>query len=184
MNTAHIHLLLNHFPIIGTIIGLAILVAGLLWKNTTVKGVAFGVFIATALLCIPAYLTGEGAEEVVEHIQGVSEAAIEAHEEVAMIALIITLILGALSGGALIASLRQKAFSGIVGFIVLATAIANMGIMYKVGNSGGLIRHTELASASAQAGEQGAGEQKQGVKPQGADSSNTQKGKDNDGDDD
>jgi hypothetical protein len=36
MNDAHLHLV-NHFPIIGTILGLGTLVAGILLKNNSVK---------------------------------------------------------------------------------------------------------------------------------------------------
>jgi hypothetical protein len=37
MNDAHLHLVVNHFPIIGTILGLGTLVAGILLKNNSVK---------------------------------------------------------------------------------------------------------------------------------------------------
>ena len=33
MNDAHLHLVVNHFPIIGTILGLGILIAGIVLKN-------------------------------------------------------------------------------------------------------------------------------------------------------
>jgi hypothetical protein len=35
MNLAHLHLVLNHFPIIGTVIGLGLLVVSLVGNNTT-----------------------------------------------------------------------------------------------------------------------------------------------------
>ena len=37
MNDAHLHLVVNHFPIIGTIFGLGLLIAGLIFKNQTLK---------------------------------------------------------------------------------------------------------------------------------------------------
>ncbi len=49
MNEAHLHLVVNHFPIIGTILGLGILVVGLLLKNNSVKNTAFFLFIVAAI---------------------------------------------------------------------------------------------------------------------------------------
>jgi hypothetical protein len=57
MNTVHWHLLLNHLPIIGGIIGMGILVAGFVLKNNPiVKRTALGVFVFSAVFAIPAFL--------------------------------------------------------------------------------------------------------------------------------
>jgi putative effector of murein hydrolase LrgA (UPF0299 family) len=37
MNDAHLHLIVNHFPIMGTILGLGILIVGLFLKNISVS---------------------------------------------------------------------------------------------------------------------------------------------------
>jgi hypothetical protein len=52
MNDAHLHLVVNHFPIIVPIIGTLILITGVLIGSDTVKKTAFGVLILAALLCI------------------------------------------------------------------------------------------------------------------------------------
>ena len=49
MNDAHLHMVVNHFPIIGTIFGLGILITGIVLKNKTVKTVAYVLFIIAAL---------------------------------------------------------------------------------------------------------------------------------------
>ena len=36
MNEAHLHMVVNHFPIIGTILAIGILIAGLLSKNSSI----------------------------------------------------------------------------------------------------------------------------------------------------
>ena len=58
MNQAHLHLLLNHLPILGALFGLLILAGGFLLKYDTVKRTALGLFVLSAILAIPAYLTG------------------------------------------------------------------------------------------------------------------------------
>jgi hypothetical protein len=47
------------------------------------KRISLGIFIIVALLAIPAYLTGEPTEELVENLPGVSKSSIEQHEEAA-----------------------------------------------------------------------------------------------------
>jgi hypothetical protein len=66
MNDAHLHLVVNHFPIIGTILGLGTLVAGILLKNNSVK---YCLLPCSICFCCIEYGYGEGAEEMVEDIQ-------------------------------------------------------------------------------------------------------------------
>jgi hypothetical protein len=49
MNDAHLHLVVNHFPIIGTIFGLGILVTGMIVKNNTLKNTAYVLFATAAI---------------------------------------------------------------------------------------------------------------------------------------
>ena len=97
MNDAHYHLVLNHLPIIIPAIGLLILIGGLLFKSEIVKRTAYLVFILGAITTLAAFATGEGAEEAVEHLPGVTENLIKTHEETAEIFAILSYILGAIA---------------------------------------------------------------------------------------
>ena len=57
-------------------------------KSEELKRLSCYVFVLMALLTIPVYLTGEGAEEIVEHLPGVPHELIEEHEESALGSLI------------------------------------------------------------------------------------------------
>jgi hypothetical protein len=150
MNTAHWHLLLNHLPVVGTVIGTLILIAGFLLKNNhTIKQTALGVLVFSALTAIPAYLTGEEAEEIVEKLPGVSENMIEAHEDLSKIFLVLVLILGALSVITFLASHFKSKFSSVLFFIILIASIGIAVFSKQVGTSGGEIRHTEIRSDSS-----------------------------------
>ena len=70
MDSTHIHLVLTHFPIVGILLGIAILASGLIIKNKVLKNTAFVTFILMAIVAIPVFLTGEAAEETVEKIIG------------------------------------------------------------------------------------------------------------------
>ena len=81
MNEAHLHITLNHFPIIGSIIGVTILMAGLFFKSRDTLRTGLVILIVGAVVAIPTYLTGEAAEETVEHMSGISHDLIHEHEE-------------------------------------------------------------------------------------------------------
>src|SRR3990172_2883025 len=97
MNWAHVHLIINHIPVIG--IGLLILlfIVAMVRKNKGLITVALAFIILISLATIPVYLTGEPAEEVVEDMPGISEELIEEHEEQADIAFILVEVAGGLA---------------------------------------------------------------------------------------
>ena len=70
MNQAQIHLALTHMPVILSMTGLVILIISLIMKNTVVIKTSFYIFLIAGLFTIPVYFTGEGAEEMVEHLPG------------------------------------------------------------------------------------------------------------------
>jgi uncharacterized membrane protein len=73
MNDAHLHMVVNHFPIIGTIFGLGILIAGILLKNNAVKNTAYVLLIIAAVFGFASMSTGEGAEELVKTCQALAK---------------------------------------------------------------------------------------------------------------
>ena len=83
MNDAHLHLVVNHFPIIGTIFGLGILIAGLVLKNNSVKNTAYVLLVFAAIFAFISMSTGEGAEEMVEDMPNIGKQIIHEHEELA-----------------------------------------------------------------------------------------------------
>ena len=108
-NPAHLHLMLNHVPVLGTTFGLGLVGWALLRRSEELKRISLGIFIIVALLAIPAYLTGEPAEELVENLPGVSKSSIEQHEEAAQVAFAGVLIVGVAALGGLIFFRPDKA---------------------------------------------------------------------------
>lgn len=150
MNGAHIHLLLNHIPILGTVFGLLLLLWATLRKSDQLQRVSLGVFVLTALVAVPAYLSGEPAEEVVEHLPGVTHAIIEAHEKAALLALVAMAATGILSLASLILHRRAEKLPGYIAPVLLMLAVLTGGLMGWTGNLGGQIRHTEIRSGAGQ----------------------------------
>jgi len=65
MDLAHIHLLLNHFPTIGFLVGLGVFLLGLVGKSNDSRRAGLVIFMGIALLSIPIYISGNGAQEVI-----------------------------------------------------------------------------------------------------------------------
>ncbi|MBK8517159.1 MAG: hypothetical protein IPL55_13025 [Saprospiraceae bacterium] len=149
MNGAHWHLVVNHLPIIFPIVGVIVMITGLISKSEAVKRTAFMIFIFGALAAIAAMNTGEGAEEVVEKINGVTENFIESHEETAETFAILSYILGGISLLGLWASFKQKSFSSIISIATLIFAFVVLFFAKQTGTTGGEIRHTEIRNGNS-----------------------------------
>lgn len=144
MNEAHFHLVVNHLPIVGILIGLLVLVTGFILKKPEVKVTALGIFIFSALVSFAAFYSGEGAEEIVDKIPGISETIINQHEESAELFFTIVLILGAVSLGTMLLEIKKSKLSKF-GFILVILFVLAAGVLAKnVGTTGGEIRHTEI----------------------------------------
>jgi len=149
MNGAHWHLVVNHLPIIFPIVGVIVMITGLISKSEAVKRTALMIFILCALAAIAAMNTGEGAEEVVENINGDSENFIETHEETADTFALLSYILGGISLLGLWSSFKQKSFSSIISIAALVFAFVVLLFAKQTGTTGGEIRHTEIRSGNS-----------------------------------
>ena len=149
MNQAHYHLVLNHLPIIFPLVGIILLLISIFFKSEAVKKSAYFIFIIGALSTIPAFSTGEGAEEIVENIAGVTESLIHNHEETAEIFATLAYILGSMALLGIFLSLKAVKFSNVFSYLVLLFSLVVMIYAKKVGTTGGEIRHTEIRSVSA-----------------------------------
>lgn len=148
MNAAQIHLALNHAPLFLSLIGSGILITGFIKKNESFKTLSLYLLVAAAVITTPVFLTGEGTEELVEHLPGVNEETIGKHESTAKI----TLIVIALSGLVALTGLFVRKNAGIVRLIFLSLlllSLASVGTMAQTAHLGGLIRHSELQNGSA-----------------------------------
>ena len=144
MNEAHLHMVVNHFPIIGTILAIGILIAGLLSKNRSIINTSYVLFVIGAIFGILSMNTGEGAEELVEDMPGIGWKIIHEHEELAEKMAVLVDILGVLSLVGFYLQYKKNAKEKLVSYIILLIGIASLFVIQKVGTSGGEIRHTEI----------------------------------------
>ena len=148
MNDAHLHMVVNHFPIIGTILGLGILIAGIILKNNSVKNIAYVLFVVGAIFATFSMGTGEGAEELVEDMPSVGKQIIHEHEEMAEKLALVLYVLGVISLAGLYLNYKKHAKAKLVSFIAMVVAIVGVFFAQQTGTSGGEIRHTEIRANS------------------------------------
>src|SRR5262245_57933499 len=129
MNAAHFHLIVTHFPIAGIVIGFLLLVFSLFKKSRELQMTSLVLFVGVAILTIPLYLSGEGAEELVEDAPGVSKQMIEEHEEAGEYALIAAEVLGVASLAAVTVMALRGASFGLLGKLCLALSIFTMVVI-------------------------------------------------------
>ncbi len=149
MTGHYIHLLSNHFPIVSAIIGFGILTYALLSHNNTIKKVGLCILIFASLATIPAYLSGEEAEHLVEEFAGVSHSSIELHEEYAERTFYALDLLGIMSFVSLLLMMNNHTWSKTMNRLTWLIALVSIIMLFGVGKTGGEIRRPELQSTTS-----------------------------------
>jgi len=150
LSAAHWHLLLNHVPVLGTIFGALLLLAALILRNGTLVRTSLTVFVIVAIATIPVYLTGGGAEEIIEGGPGVSsESLMVQHARFGLIASIAVAVLGLLSLVAMGGARGKSTIPSWIGPSVLIVALVVSGLFAWTATLGGQINHPEIRDEAA-----------------------------------
>lgn len=149
MDGLQLHLLTNHLPIIGTMAALLVVILGMLRKNDGAITAGLIIYVVMAVAVVPAYLSGEEAEERVEEIAGVSHDVIHEHEEMAELSLWLTSLSGLLAIGALFTRSKQSSLAPKFAMAFVVLAIIAFGQAARTGHEGGKIRRPDLGTAVA-----------------------------------
>lgn len=147
MNPEYIHLALNHFPIIGFGIGLALFVIALIRRQSDLQRAGLVIFFLTAALTIATYVSGNDAQQALKDTPGVSGPLMEAHESAALVAFIFMQVTGFFSWIELWTWGRPLKFARWNTGIVLILTLITFVLMARTGYIGGAIRHPETGAA-------------------------------------
>lgn len=145
MDAAQVHLALTHVPVVLSFAGLIMLIVALLRKNDALTKTALYVLLLAGIFAVPVYFSGEGAEEVIEHLPGVSETVIEEHEEFASLGMGIVASCGLISLIGLLVYKKHQ-FVKYLKVAILLFAIVSATAMAWTAHLGGQVRHPELKS--------------------------------------
>ena len=148
-NLSHLHLLLNHFPTIGLIVAFILLTVSILsdteaMKHDTMKPTALGVLFGIAVMTLPVFTTGLAAEGAIEKMPGVSQAAMTAHEDSALLAFAVLELTGVAAWLGLWRWRRTHRVPPSLTVITFLLGAVSLGLMTVAANIGGAIRHPEI----------------------------------------
>ena len=147
MNLAHLHLILNHVPTVGSAAALGLLILGYARRNDHLKHVGLELLFVIAVLTLPVYVSGVAAHRELKEVKEVSDDAIRVHQDAALIGFTVMEFAGFAAWIALWQWRRRGAAAR--GLVPLATAllIASLAVMGAAANVGGEIRHPEIRAA-------------------------------------
>lgn len=144
MNMAHLHLLMNHVPTVGTVIGVGLFLLSMVRGSQPLKQASFEVFFLIALATLPVYLTGGAAQQAIQGRPDVSTVAIMAHQDAALLAFILMMITGFVAWLALWQWRRRGREDGWISGAVLLLAVLTLVVVAPAATIGGEIRHPEI----------------------------------------
>lgn len=143
-NSAHLHLLVNHFPVIGYFIIIVFLVYGIIFKQEKVKQFSMFMIVVLSLITILVFVSGNNAEGMVKGAEGVVEENIEVHQYAAVRSFIAMEILGGISLLMILYYRFKKPVPLSVTLIYLFLNLFMLWMMIYTSNLGGKIFHSEF----------------------------------------
>jgi uncharacterized membrane protein len=150
MSWGYLHMIINHFPIVGTIIGCMLVIAGIVFKNTGVKISGLGTIVFAALMSVIAYLTGDSAENSVQNLPEIAESLINRHEDIATISMYLMIPAGLLASLTIYSIWKKEKSIAFLLVITLVFSLISSAAMVFTGHTGGQIRHTEFRSGASE----------------------------------
>ena len=97
MNWPYLHILINHFPIVLTVVGTAALIVALIVRRRVVWLYALATLTLAGLAIYPVYFTGDEAGDALRGTWYIVDAAVKEHDAAATFGLVSILIMGAVS---------------------------------------------------------------------------------------
>ena len=143
---SHFHIILNHFPSIGLVIGLFFFVVALVIDNDGMKRASLVVFTICGVLGVPTYVTGASSMWALTDppMDNISQAAINAHRDMALWTLFALAATGVVAWVELWRYRYLNRFSSTTLYVVLGFAIVTLGLIAEAGHRGGQINHPEI----------------------------------------
>lgn len=144
MNEAHVHLLVNHLPIILPMIAILARITAFFLKTDALKQFALILLVLSGIFSFVSMQSGERAEEMIEQTVFFSETHVHEHEEAAELYAIFSYIIAGFAALSLWADVTKKSFALILTEITIGLCIISMYFAQKTGSTGGEIRHEEI----------------------------------------
>jgi uncharacterized membrane protein len=146
LSMAHLHLLINHVPILGSLFVLLLFSIALVFKHGFLQKVSLWFLAGVVLSTVVAYVSGDGTKKAVQGLPQVSDATITLHEQVARYGLILMFLVGVVSLVGILLYSNRPVLPVYLRLTVLALLLVSVGVMIFIGFLGGQIMHPEIRS--------------------------------------
>ncbi len=143
MNYPHLHLMINHAPVIGAVVALLLLFWALMTRRRDFIRLALVVTMLAGLSAYPAFFTGDEAHEQLEDVQGFDHDLIHEHEEAADWALWTMLGTAAIAALGLWSSRKDRDVPRWAGTATMVALLFSTSVIARTAWLGGEIRHPE-----------------------------------------
>lgn len=150
MNWVHLHLALNHIPVLGALFGALLLAVGLLRRSDELQRVSLWALALLAAVTIPIKFTGDFASEALAAKDGIparvtfEEKMLSAHEQAADQATTGVFLLGLVAAAGLFAARGGRPLPKWAVLASLVLALVTFLLMARTANLGGQLRHPEI----------------------------------------
>lgn len=144
MNLAHIHIVLNHVPSLGSIAALLLLAVGIHKKDEGIKQFAFGVLVLITMAVLPTYVTGAEAQRMIVKNPSYSAGQVQLHQNAAMITLFCMTAAGMFAWFGMWEYRRRNRSGSLTTMCTVISTMAAVASVLVTGSIGGKISHLEI----------------------------------------
>lgn len=140
MNSVHLHLVLNHLPVMSVLFGTVLLLYGSSRKNITVLNIAFTTLAFAGMFAMLAYVTGLWANGAMD-LEGARKIRANAHELAGELSAYATVLLGMTTYPVHLLHKEQKHSAKQWTLLMIFFAFVVLALMVWAAWSGGKIEH-------------------------------------------
>ncbi len=144
MNAAHLHLLVNHVSFFALLLAIISLGISMKRKAPDLRVLASALFVIAGVFVWVAFLTGEGAEDVIKALGGNSQEFIEQHEQAALWARRSGTLVALLAIAMEWAIRKKKKFVKVLQWALLVFGLHGCTVYLATSFLGGKVSHPEL----------------------------------------
>ncbi len=155
----HLHIVLNHLPIYGSILALGLFLVSIRWKSwfspsfdlksADIKQASLVLFVILGIMAIPSYISGAAARWAYQGRSDVQMDLVMAHQDAALMAL---LFLGLTGCVAWLSLWQRRRFAGVHAwnlYAILGLGVLSVIYLVRTGSLGGRIVRPDLHEAGS-----------------------------------
>jgi len=149
MNLAHVHIVINHVPSLGSVVAVCLLLFAIVKRNDALKKITLQLLVALSLMALPTFMTGNASQSILQNQSEVTKGLIQAHENAAIWTLTLMCITGTFAWFGLWQFRRfsRPGFGNTTAVLILS--LMTTAAILRTANMGGDINHAEIRVAGA-----------------------------------